>query len=301
MIDTIELQPLKSKFASLISRLYTDAKFPIENINESLIRSDLLDCFENNHPEIFLRMSIEEMSEKLGAGKIKFSEERNEELYWSGLQYMNIFFNKMIPLKQLLLLVPINSMIDKFKIYHEINDIEVLKAFDSFSKTNILKSLRKQSGKSIRELSYLTDIPENSLKRYEKSNNFLFNASFENIHSLRNYFKVDSSMFRNRTAFIPYSIYLWNDNNFTTELKKQICLAFKIGEEETLILRESDSLNEALKKNKRTVVVEPLSFLYTVYSDRVLKKHLDTDIMLMAIYKSIIFSVNNSDSTNMYF
>ena len=93
MIDTIELQPLKSKFASLISRLYTDAKFPIENINESLIRSDLLDCFENNHPEIFLRMSIEDMSEKLGAGKIKFSEERNEELYWSGLQYMNIFFN----------------------------------------------------------------------------------------------------------------------------------------------------------------------------------------------------------------
>ena len=56
-----------------------------------------------------------------------------------------------------------------------------------------------------------------------------------------------------------------------------------------------------LKKNKRTVVVEPLSFIYTVYSDRVLKKHLDTDIMLMAIYKSIIFSVNNSDSTNMYF
>ena len=169
MIDTIELQEIKTKFAKLISKLYTDAGFSIENINDSLVKSDLLDCFEYNRPSVFMNMSFEEISEKLGAGKFKFNEELNEELYWSGIQYMNIFLNRQIPLKQLLIMIPISTMIEKFKVYHEMNDIEMLKVYDGFSETSVLRNLRKQSNRSIRELSYITGIPENSLKRYEKS------------------------------------------------------------------------------------------------------------------------------------
>ena len=43
MIDTIEIQSIKRKFAYLISKLYTGAKYSVEEINESLIESDLLD------------------------------------------------------------------------------------------------------------------------------------------------------------------------------------------------------------------------------------------------------------------
>ena len=285
----------------MISRLYTDAKFSIENINDILIKSDLLDCFEHNHPELFLNMTFEEISEKLGAGKIKFYEDLNEELYWSGFQYMNIFLNKMVPLKRLLIMIPISSMIEKFKVYHEMNDTEMLKAYDAFSETGILRKLRKQSGHSIRELSYITGIPENSLKRYEKNNDYLLNASFENIYSLSSFFKVDASLFRKRTAFVPYGESLWSDLNFISELKRQLCYAFMIKEDDTLIIREADNIKEQLKERSRVVVVEPISFLYTAYSDRILKKHLDEEIVYKAIYESIIFAVNNSYDINIYF
>ena len=301
MIDTIELQEIKIKFARLISRLYTDAKFSIENINDILIKSDLLDCFEYNQPNLFLNMTFEEISEKLGAGKIKFYEDLNEELYWAGLQYMNIFLNKMIPLKQLLVAIPIYSMIEKFKIYHEMNDIEMLKVYDGFSEISMLKSLRKQSGHSIRELSFITGIPENSLKRYEKSNNYLLNASFENIYSLSRFFRVDASLFRKKTTFIPYVESLWSDQNFISELKRQLCCAFKIKEDDTLLIREADDIKEKLIESARIIVVEPISFLYTAYSDRVLKKHLDEVIVYKAIYESIRYAIDNYDGINAYF
>ena len=68
-----------------------------------------------------------------------------------------------------------------------------------------------------------------------------------------------------------------------------------------MVVREADNLREQFRENDRVIVVEPISFLYTAYADRILKKYLDENIVYKAIYESIVFSVNNSDGINTYF
>jgi len=106
-------------------------------------------------------------------------------------------------------------MCSHFSVYHEINERKLIDEFLANEyKRSILSLLRKKKNVSIKELSFLTDIPEYTLRYYEKANENLFNASFSNISAIAKVFEVSDTLFKRKSDFIPYSEYLWLSDTF---------------------------------------------------------------------------------------
>lgn len=227
MLQYIDIQSLKKKFATAISKLYTNCGISVENIEDKMISSELFDFLENNNTEEFMEMSYESLGKVLFNASSVFNEERNEALYWAGLQYMNISLNCNIPLRQVALICPLSRMLTHFEIYHEMNDIRMVEEFmKNEYRRSILKALRNREGLSVRQLGELTGISENTIKHYEKSNENLFKASFENIVSLTRVLKCSYIFFVRESEFVPLSRTLWEHKEFREEFDSNISRVF---------------------------------------------------------------------------
>lgn len=136
---------------------------------------------------------------------------------------MSICLNKRIPLKQVMLLCPLEKMLQYFKIYHEMNDLELINKFmeDDYPQS-ILRKLRKMRYLTVKELALTTGIPELTIKYYEKSNNNLFNASFENISNICKVLHFPDTYFIRYSKFIPYTYMLFEDSKIFNELTLKI-------------------------------------------------------------------------------
>lgn len=218
MIEEINTILIKEKFGNLISKLYEDAKIEIEEINDKLIYSDFLNCFELNNIDYFLEKTNDSIIRAVFDKEIVYNNQTNMILYWCGVQYINIFLNKRIPLKQVFLLCPLNEMIDYFEIYHELNERELINEFikNKYTK-NILKRIRKDKNYSINELSMITDIKKCTIDYYESSNEHLYESSYTNISKLKNILKCDESLFRRKSDFVLYTETLF-ENKETKKL-----------------------------------------------------------------------------------
>ena len=206
MIKENNILYIKKKFATLLSKIYTDGKISIDEINDKLIHNGFLNCFETNELDYFIDKSYEAIIKDMFNKETVFNEEINAAIYWCGIQYMNIFLNKNIPLKQIILLCPINEMLKNYNFYHELAEKELIERFFEVNYSrSILRLLIKESGYTIKEISYLCDISENTIKYYEISNVNLFNASFNNIDRLMNILNVDNTYFYENSKFIPFS------------------------------------------------------------------------------------------------
>lgn len=223
MMEYINLQLLKKKFAVMISKLNTNAGIPLDNISDKIVADDFFDFMERQQAVEFMRMSHEKMARDLFGCDFVFDEDVNSELYWTGLQYMNICINRQMPLRQVMLLCPLDKMLSHFAIYHEINDTAMIREYcENEYKTSILRSLRKRAGYSVSALGALTSIPANTIKYYEKSNDNLFGASFENIRNLAYVLEVPQSVFARKSMFTAYSRSLLEDKRFVDILGSEL-------------------------------------------------------------------------------
>ena len=215
MMEYINMQLLKKKFAVMISKLNINAGIPLENISEKIIEDDFFDFMERQQAGAFMRMSHEEIAKVLFGCDIVFDDEVKSELYWAGLQYMNICINRQMPLRQVMLLCPLDKMLSHFTIYHEMNDAAMIERYcENEYKKSILRQLRKSRGITVSELGALTSIPANTIKYYEKDNENLFGASFENIRNLAEVLQVPQSVFARKSLFASYSESLLKDESF---------------------------------------------------------------------------------------
>ena len=112
-LNFIEISSLKVKFAKLLSYLFHNANLELDNINDKLLSSSFLNILEENRLNEFLSMPFEAMTSKLFPKVEQTLSDNNDigEVYWSGLQYMNLFLNYRIPLRTLFLLCPIRDMV----------------------------------------------------------------------------------------------------------------------------------------------------------------------------------------------
>lgn len=221
-INFIELSELKAKFGNLLSYLYFDVHLGKENITMALVESNILDLLEENNLNRFMHLSNEEIAIRLFPG-IQLS--RNEgsyidEFFWSGIQYMNIFLNYRIPLRTIILLLPVEDMVKKYEIYHQMNEIELCKDFidHEYCKKSILKIFRERRNVSTRQLSLLSNIPEPTIKRLEASNNNLYNASSNTIQLLSTTLGIDSTFLKRKSSFLPFTYSTLNNSSFMTSL-----------------------------------------------------------------------------------
>ena len=214
---------IKKKFGALLSLLFHSAHLEFANITRKMIDSSFLDLFENNHLELFMDKSNEELAKELFPNSIIISETTNDigPLYWSGIQYMNIFFNYRIPLKIIFLVCPLEKMVDKYDVYHEMNEKNLCDDFikNELRDSSILKKLRKERDLSVRELSLLTKIKETTIRYYELNNNNLFDASLNNINSLMTVLNVNLIFFKKKSSYVPTNYYLFQNEEFLEDVK----------------------------------------------------------------------------------
>ena len=236
----VDLGELKNKFGLILMRLHRDAKISASIINQKMLFEPFFDFLERNNVDEILNKDIENISRNIFGGGIIFynTSAEKDEFYWAGIQYINISINLNIPLKQVVLLCPLEEMLAHYVVYHEMNDIELVKEFkENENKRSILKALRKEKGYSYRELSVLTSINKNAIVYYERDNKNLFNASYKNVTSIIKTLSVSDSFFKECSDFIPFTQNFYGIH----ELKNQVIKTI----EEYL---DKDSKTDIIKK-----------------------------------------------------
>lgn len=222
MNNSIGTSYIKNKFATLLSKMVTDAKLGNNEITDKLIEVDFLDCFEKNDISIIYDKSYEAIIYSLFKKECAYSEGIDPVIYWCGIQYMNIFLNKRIPLKQILLLCPLKRMISFYDIYHEQNESKFIEMFMlNLYNISILKQLRNKKDYSSRELALLTSISINTIKYYENNKN-LYKASFENINKILSVLDYSDSLIKEKTNYVPSFVSLMNIEEIKINFNKYI-------------------------------------------------------------------------------
>ena len=222
----LEIRKLKDKFGTLISILNNELGIELDLINERILISSYFDSFESEKINDFVDDSFEKIISLLFEFDCNIAYKENKsELYWAGIQYINIFLNYQIPLKTIFLLMPLNETINNYYIYHEMNEKEFCNLFiDRYYKKSILKNLIDKEY-SLRELSFLTDIPEPSLKALLKNDN-LFKSSNSNIDKISTVLNVSNVFFRKNSNLLINDYYLYKNNEFINILTDNIKVFF---------------------------------------------------------------------------
>lgn len=221
-LNFINISDLKVKFGRILSYLFHNANIELDNINEKLISSNFLDLLEENRLNEFMSMPLEVVTEKLFP-KVEQSLNGNNdigEVYWAGLQYMNLFLNYRIPLRTLFILCPLKEMVAKFAIYHEMNEIELCKDFmkDNYLNRSILKYFRNSKHLSVRELSVLSLVAEPTIKYLEDNNINFYNATNKTIDSICRILNIDMTFLKRKSLFLPVTYNLLNNKEFVVLL-----------------------------------------------------------------------------------
>ena len=179
--------------------------------------------FEDNELSYFYDKSYESIIYSLFKKECSYSEGLDPVVYWCGQQYMNIFLNLRIPLKQIFVVCPISKIESYYDIYHEQNGSKLIDIFLKDDYLNsIIKILRKKRGYSLRELSLLTNISINTLKYYECNQN-LYAASFKNVSKILNVLEYSYSIAREKTDYIPNYISLLTIDEIKESFENYIC------------------------------------------------------------------------------
>ena len=118
------------------------------------------------------------------------------DAYWSGHSYFELFLLTHRPFSYIFLKLPLEKMLDVYSIFHEMDFSALLQYFKRLETENtILRLLCKEKGVSLNELSQITGISSNTLKKYNASDAALYKASFQHIYKLSRFFNVSISLF----------------------------------------------------------------------------------------------------------
>lgn len=221
MFNYIDVLSIKRKFARLLSALYHQANIELANITDKFTFGDYFDSLENNNIDNMLKPVDVIINDLFKAPLLGDNVQDVGPLYWSGIQYMNLFLNYSIPLRTLFLVCPLNQMVGHYNIYHEMSEIQFCDMFlKTYCQKSILKILRKERKMTVAELAALTRITVPTINYYEASNENLFNASYKNISKISKVLGVSELFFKKESDFVPVSEYLIKDIDFVKSFSR---------------------------------------------------------------------------------
>jgi len=311
MFETLNTNIIKNRLADYISRMISQVMFSFDEITNKIIYHDFFDFLEENQIDKFFNMSYEQITREIYNIEYRFnvSKEIPAEVYWAVSELLTISFNKMIPLKQVLLLCPLDEMVAHFNIYHEMNDLQIIDEFMSNEyKRSILRTLRLNRNITIPTLASLTGIKEVTLKAYEGDNEKLFSASFDNITKLKEVLGASDSLFNKDSKFIPLCNALFLDKKFQEKLCDNILSMTKIYDRfhyramldsssdnikvwySEYLLPDQDKILYA-KENKNALIIDGLFCL--IQNGK--KTYLDTELCKIVVRNTAVEFLRNDD------
>ena len=118
------------------------------------------------------------------------------DAYWSGQNYFDLHLKTNKSFSYIFLKLPFDKMMDIYTIFHEMDFTSLVDYFNKrCEEKTIVRLLCEKAKKSLNDISKETLIPLSTLKKYNKSDEILYNASFQNISKLVSYFDVNYSLF----------------------------------------------------------------------------------------------------------
>ena len=288
-----DIDDIKERFALLLSKLH-EANFLTDYINDRIINSPFFDCFEKNDFEEFMTLSIETITEKIFGKEVTYNYSLNPitPYYWAGLSIIEIMANYKIPLKRILLIMPLRAIIGCYDLFHEMNPIKFIEHYlEKEKNTPLLKILRKENKLSIPNVSYLTGINMSLLKRMDYSNDTLLSTSFKNLNKLADLFNVSTDVFKKESSFLAYSNSLFKDNTFSSILYNNILKYYGFEENSSIFVThkflEDKEIRELVKEKNVIIDISNPFGIYYVLSQKVIRKYLSSEEFSLLYKKSI--------------
>ncbi len=195
MID-YELRIVRDTFANLFV-LALKNKFHPYSFTYYLEKSEFLLSIEKDIYPNCINKSLEELFFDITGQEIKgdYFGVYNDA-YWCGIAYFELHMRLNKSFSYLFLKLPLVSMLDLYNVYHEMDISSLVQYFSEIEKKKtILRLLIENKKISVNDLSKATGINLNTLIKYSQSDDALYNASFQNIIKLVDYFDTTINLF----------------------------------------------------------------------------------------------------------
>ena len=292
-IRFFEASTVKERFALLISKLHRVGLL-LDYINDAIVQSPFFDCFEKNQIDDFMTKSDENISKEVFRKDVIFDPSENyiDEYYWAGLSVMNVMMNLGVPLKRILVIMPLKEVVGAYPIFHEMHDERFLGHYrERENERGLLKAFRNERHLSIPDIAYLTGIKASLLNLYDRSNAAVFGASFSNLTKLAILFGISIDVFRKESTFAPFSQYILQSKVFEPILVEGILRYFNVKDGTSYVVidhyLEEKKIRQLLNEYKVIVDLSNPFGIIRVSSNRLNRKYLSKEGFLF-IHKAAI-------------
>ena len=291
--NLFEASLVKEKFALLIAKLHRVGLLT-DYINDTIVHSPFFDCFEKNDLREFMTLSFESITKEVFKKEVAFDYSLNyiDDYYWAGLNIMNVMMNLDIPLKRILIVMPLKEVVGAFELYHEMHEERFLNHYlELESERSLLKLLRNTAGLPISKISFLTGIKASLLSLIDYSNATLFGTSFSNLTKLSVLFDISIDIFKKKSTFVAFSQYILQSKTFEPIFMNSILRYFNMKDDATytVVYDYMDEKGYRTLLSKHKVIIDasnPYGVIYSA-SNRVQRKYMSKEEFAF-IYKGSI-------------
>ena len=196
-MNDYELKTLEDLFARLFV-IAIKNKINFNSFTNMLERSVFIYKIEENKYDDYFNASIERIFNDITGFSISVdcSYGIYNDAYWCGKSYFDLHYKLNKSFAYLFLKLPLEKLMDCYLVYHEMDFSSLVDFFNKTEKEKtILRLLCINNHCSLNDISKKTLIGISTLKKYNASDEALYNGTFQNIIKLICYFKVPYHLF----------------------------------------------------------------------------------------------------------
>ena len=185
----------------IFSRLFVLAvrnKMNFQAFTNMLIKSDYILLIEKNEYNELFEKPIDLLFFEITGFNVKVDNSYGvyNDAYWSGQNYFDLHMRTKKSFAYIFLKLPFSQMMNIYTIFHEMDFSSLVSYFsEKCEEKTILRLLCESYNKSLNDISKATTIPLSTLNKYNKSDEYLYRASFQTISKIASFFDVGYSLF----------------------------------------------------------------------------------------------------------
>ena len=197
-MNDYELDNLRETFSRLFV-LAVRNKINFKSFTNMLSKSSFITAIEKDKYNELFNKPIEQLLFSITGFETKEDNSYGiyNDAYWCGQNYFDLHIKTKKPFVYLFLKLPFEEMMNIYSIYHEMDFSSLVDYFHKKeNEKTILRILCEEKRCSLNDLCKATSLSLNTLRKYNSSDDILYNASFQNIIKLIEYFDVSYLVFK---------------------------------------------------------------------------------------------------------
>ena len=197
-MNDYELDNLRETFSRLFV-LAVRNKINFKSFTNMLSNSSFIVAIEKDKYNELFNKPIEQLLFSITGFETKEDNSYGiyNDAYWCGQNYFDLHIKTKKPFVYLFLKLPFEEMMNIYSIFHEMDFSSLVDYFHKKeNEKTILRILCEEKRCSLNDLCKATSLSLNTLRKYNSSDDILYNASFQNIAKLIEYFDVSYLVFK---------------------------------------------------------------------------------------------------------